>query len=102
MHILSTNFAKMLVWKHDMTSNCDVTNNAHQIQMTTICYWTKIPPWKFSAYATGYTQGTAAQGSSKHQVEWLHLRPYLVPSWCGINRTIRDYWKARGILQVLL
>jgi len=36
----------------DMTSNCDVTNNAHQIQMTTICHWMKPPPWKLSAYAT--------------------------------------------------
>jgi len=35
MHIMSTNFAKTLVWKHDyMTSNCDVINSAHQIQMT--------------------------------------------------------------------
>jgi len=24
---------------------------------------------------------------------WLHLRPCLVPSWCGANRSIRDcYW----------
>ena len=35
-----------------MTSNCDVTNSAQQIQMTTLCHWMK-PPWKFSAYATG-------------------------------------------------
>jgi len=32
-----------------LTSNCDVTNSAHQ--MTTIWPWTKAP-WKFSAYAT--------------------------------------------------
>jgi len=36
----------------DMTSNCDVTNSAHQIQMTTIWPWTTTPQWKFSAYAT--------------------------------------------------
>jgi len=35
-----------------MTSNCDVTNNAHQMQMTTIWPSTKNPPWKVSAYAT--------------------------------------------------
>ena len=35
-----------------MTSNCDVTNSAHQIKMTTICHWMKNPRWKFSAYAT--------------------------------------------------
>jgi len=37
----------------EMTSNCDVTNSAHQIQMTTIWPWTKTSPWKFSPYATG-------------------------------------------------
>jgi len=24
-----------------MTSNCDITNSAHQIQMTTMCHWMK-------------------------------------------------------------
>jgi len=27
----------------NMTSNCDVTNSAHQIQMTTICHWMQTP-----------------------------------------------------------
>jgi len=36
----------------EMTSNFDVTNSTHQIQMTTIWPWTNPPPWKFSAYAT--------------------------------------------------
>jgi len=35
----------------NMTSNCDVTNSEHQIQMTTVCHWMKPPPIKFSAYA---------------------------------------------------
>jgi len=26
------------------------------------------------------------------QVEWLHLRPCLVPSCCGASRTIRNCW----------
>ena len=30
----------------EMTSNCDVTNSEHQIQMTTIRPWTKTPPMK--------------------------------------------------------
>ena len=29
-----------------MTSFCDVTNSAHQIQMTTLCHWMKLPPMK--------------------------------------------------------
>ena len=36
----------------EITLNCDVTDSAHQIQMTTIWPWTKPPPWKFSANAT--------------------------------------------------
>jgi len=35
-----------------MTSFRDVTNSAHQMQMTTLCRWMKPPPWKVSAYAT--------------------------------------------------
>ena len=31
----------------EMTSNCDVTNSEHQIQMTTIRPWTKPPPMNF-------------------------------------------------------
>jgi len=50
---MSTNFAKTWIGNRTMTSNCDVTISAHQIQMTTLCHWMKPPPWKFSAYANG-------------------------------------------------
>jgi len=43
---MSTNVAKRLVWNMNMRSNCDVTKNAHQTQMTTICHWMKPPPIK--------------------------------------------------------
>jgi len=33
--------------KMEMTSNCDVTNSAHQIQMTTLWPWTKTPHENF-------------------------------------------------------
>jgi len=36
-----------------MTANCDVTNDTHQMQMTTTCHWMN-PPMKISAYATGF------------------------------------------------
>ena len=39
----------------NVTSNCDVTNSSHQIQMTTICHWMNLP-WKFSSYAIGYAR----------------------------------------------
>jgi len=35
--------AKTLVWKKNLTSNCDVTNSAHQIQMTSTSHWMKTP-----------------------------------------------------------
>jgi len=31
----------------NMTSNCDVTNSAHQTQITTIRHWTKPPHENF-------------------------------------------------------
>jgi len=42
---MSTNFAKTLFRNLNMTSNSDVANSAHQIQLTTICHWMK-PPMK--------------------------------------------------------
>jgi len=48
---------KCLFGNRTMTSFCDVTNSAHQIQMTTLCHWMKPPPWKVSAYATASTSG---------------------------------------------
>jgi len=41
----------------------------------------------------GYNHGKAAQMSTKDQEAWLHLRPCLIPSWCGARRTIWDCWK---------
>jgi len=35
----------------NVTSNCDVTNSAHQIQMTNIGVWMKPLLWKCSAQA---------------------------------------------------
>ena len=49
------------------------------------------------ARRAGCTQEKAAQRLSKDKVEWLHLRPCLVPSWCGISRIIRDCWIPRGM-----
>ena len=48
---------KCLFGNRTMTSFCDVTNSAHQIQITTLCHWMKPRPWKVSAYATASTSG---------------------------------------------
>jgi len=45
---------------------------------------------ELSLRAAVCTHGKAAQSSTKEQVEWLHLRPCLVPSWRGVSRTIWD------------
>jgi len=50
MHVVSTNFAKTLVGKHEY----DVTHSAHQMQITTIRHGMKPPSWKFSGHATAW------------------------------------------------
>jgi len=45
----------------------------------------------------GYTHGKATQGSSKDQVEWLHLQPCLGSSRCGKSRIIWNCCWAWGI-----
>jgi len=45
----------------------------------------------------GYTPGKAVKRTPKGQVEWLHLRPCLVPSWCGASKTIWDCCWSWGI-----
>jgi len=81
MHIMSTNFAKTLFGDMNMTSNYDVTNSTHQMQMTTICHWMK-PPRKIFAYATDLEAKTGMLGRSCHLVcsRWCFLN-YAEKSW---------------------
>jgi len=44
-----------------------------------------------------HTHMKAAQISTKDQVPWLHLRPCLVPSWCGASKTMWDCLKPWGV-----
>jgi len=37
--------------------------------------------------------GKATQRLTNDQVVWLRLQPALVPSWCGVSRTISGTWK---------
>jgi len=48
----------------------------------------KVPGKIGEAGLAGYAHRKATHSSTKDQVEWLHLRPCLVPSWCGTSRTI--------------
>jgi len=61
-----------------MTSNCDVTNSAPQIQMATYDPEPKHPPWKFSAYATawyiGYVNPPLLDASANHLISiWAYF-----------------------------
>ena len=56
MHIVLTNFAKTLIWKHGYDVKLWRHNSAYRILMTTICHWMKTPPWEFFAYATDNEQ----------------------------------------------
>jgi len=79
----------------NMTANCDVTNIAHQIQMTTICHWMN-PPRKCSAYATSYSCLRSTVTCSKRPVyrylKWIFVD--LLPCYCYAiktnSRTIRS------------
>jgi len=44
-----------------------------------------------------YTHKEVAKKLTKDPVVWLHLWPYLVPSWCRVNTKIWDCWKLWGI-----
>jgi len=65
---------------------------------------TLVPPWiqnapqkTGEACPAGETHGKATEMSSKDQLDWRHLRPCLVPSWCGASRTIWNCCWSRGI-----
>ena len=76
-----------------MTSNCDVTNSAHQIQMTTLCHWMNRPPWKFSACATDQKRAPTRSGLDILQdtcdfldQDWIWIfifEKYWIMTWSG-------------------
>jgi len=65
----------------NMTSNCDVTNSTHQIQMTTICHWMSPPPMKIFCVRQwfkyiGHRRPTSRMISRCHQ-------PYINLPYCS-------------------
>jgi len=70
VHIMSTNFAKTLVWKH--VNDVKLWRHKQRTQNTNghLWPWTKPPQWKFSAYAT-------ASHHAIHRLVGLH---FLI--WC--------------------
>ena len=102
MHIMSTNFAKTLVWKHGN----DVKLWRHkQRTMTTIWPWTKPPAWTFSPCATETqslshhrTHMTYICGRKYHHCSSRSLFPYKsTEGWDGC----RLWWNPTWILKAL-
>jgi len=85
----------------NMTSNCDVTKSAHQIQMTTICHWMKTPhenflrtPLKVEHHFTHERRARTGRGSQTmfHEYCW-HLIDKM--SWlqnCGAGRGCKHFY----------
>ena len=77
--------------KMNMTSNCDVTKSAHQIQMKIICHWMKPPPWNFFAYATVFHCSLSSVANQiRLKIDFLQLQKLFTAvgivtaflSWC--------------------
>ena len=64
MHVMSTNFAKTLVWKHEnyvkLWRHKERTPNTSDHHMTL----NELPPWRFSAYATAHSTSAAPSNDS--------------------------------------
>jgi len=58
-----------------------------------------VPEQKGEASPGDISKGKRLRGQPTTRWGWLHLRPYLVASWCGANGTIRSFWKPWGILR---
>ena len=69
-----------------MTSNFDVTNSAHQIQMTTICHWMKCPHENFQGtFVRSEIWGSVLPGFKVTMRFYFKLGLVLVTSDCGIT-----------------
>ena len=66
-------------------------------QLRWLAIYPKCPGKDWKAGPAGYTHRKATHSPTKDQVEWLHLRPCLVPSWCGTSRTTWDCCWSWGI-----
>jgi len=65
--------------------------------------WPKCPRNECRGKFAGCSHGKATQTPSKDQVEWLHLRRCLFPSWREASRTIWDCcWPWSTVFRVLL
>jgi len=94
MHIMSTNFAKTLVWKHEFDVKLwrrkerTPNTNDHHIPLN------ELPPWKFSAYATGSMDWTM-KDNMVNGLFFCAATPYLckqerecpTPVWRRLSRT---------------
>ena len=87
-----------LPWKTDLRWNFSLYWNIfyHSRFLSNLRLpWKQSLPWNFSNPGGGWPPSTPAL----YAYAWLHLRPCLVPSWCGATRGIWDYcwsWSISG------
>jgi len=69
MHIMSTKFAKTLVWKHEY--NIELWRHKQRKPNTNDHHMPLIePPWKFSAYATDHNYGATSGSHACRDCVW--------------------------------
>jgi len=59
-----------------MTSNCDVTISAHQIQMTTLCHWMKPPHENFLRMPLASLPDATCRSR-----QWCHINTIELPNY---------------------
>ena len=90
----AVNFVKPWIW--------DRFSEWRDLSYVGLATWLECPRKYWQGQSCWLNPRNAAQRSYKDQVEWLHLRPYLVRPWCGASRTIQDCWKQWSIVSDLL
>ena len=77
-----TSWQRAQVW-NPQSQGCQATSPNREIPATSVRLCVQNAAGKIGeTRPAGNTHGKAAQRSSKDQVAWPRLRPYLVPSWC--------------------
>jgi len=74
----------------NMASNFDVTNNAHQIQMTTICHWMK-PPMKIFCVCL-WAAPNRLKKIKRLILQLRTVKPSSTGLWLSIHCTYEKEW----------
>ena len=76
---------------NSQSSDCQTTSPNQEIPAMLVRPSVQNAPEKVGdTCPAGYSHRKTANRLLKHQVEWLHPRPCLIPSWCWASKTIWD------------